>query len=92
MVKLTARVYGRHDGQTRHRQRESFFPSRTYDFEEFTLEERNSDLTGTNDYTELAITAIDEAECERILQGQISDGVFENCATGRVEIVKIEEA
>lgn len=87
MVTRAWRVYGA-DG---HRQRESFGAS--WGFKERKGEPPrrvkvfNSDVTGTNDYSLIVITSSTAAECERRLQGQISDGVFENSRTGRVEEV-----
>lgn len=94
-VTRTWRVYGR-DG---HRQKESFRPSYVYDFtdsyyhrgETMVIDVKNSDKTGTNDYTEVSITADTAEACERELWGQISDGIFENSRVGKVEEVCINE-
>lgn len=84
MITRVWRVYGM-DG---HRQRESFHKSYTYDFSKGNdvriIEVRNSDLTGTNEYTEIAITRNTEDECFFELDGQLSDGIFENCRTGKI--------
>lgn len=85
-ITRTWKVYGC-DG---HRQRESFAPSVFYNFSNELdgvgfLEVLNSDTTGTNEYTILRITRNTAEECEREFWGQISDGVFENSRTGRVE-------
>lgn len=76
------RIYGI-DG---HRQQESFNPSYTYDFSKDSvtriIEVRNADITGTNDYTELVITRNSEQECYDELNGQLSDGIFENVRVG----------
>lgn len=75
------RVYGV-DG---HRQRESFSPSIN-----FTTSNgnkvwiRNSDLTGTNDYTEVVIQANTNERIIRVLKSQIDDGIFENSRVGKV--------
>lgn len=79
-------------GAEGHRQRESFFPSICYNFstreEPRIIQELNSDLTGTNEYTEVAITCSNAALCEAELDGQITDGIFENSRVGKiVEIV-----
>lgn len=86
MVTKTFRVYGREG----HRQRESFFPSEKYDFSSEAdgiriIETRNSDITNTNDYTEVVITRNTADECDRELEGQWSDGLFENSNYGRIE-------
>ena len=80
------KVYGARGG---HRQRESFFPSYKWDFTKGdnirVLEVLNSDTTGTNEYSIVRITRNTAEECERELWGQITDGIFENSRTGRVE-------
>lgn len=48
-------------------------------------------MTGTNEYTIIRITRNTAEECERELDGQISDGFFENCVVGKV-IEVLEEA
>ena len=87
MVTRTFRVYGA-DG---HRQAVSFQKSVVLDFSKGgrtrILDIRNADVTGTNDYTEIAITTDSAAECARELDGQITDGLFENYRTGKVEEV-----
>ena len=80
-------------GVAGHRQRESFCKSYTYNFsspEEGTriLEVRNSDLTGTNDYSLVIITRNTAKECMDELSGQLSDGIFENSRTGIIEEVE----
>lgn len=83
-VTRTWRVYGA-DG---HRQKASFAPSAVYDWStegnarKVALE--NADMTGTNEYTIIRITRNTTDECERELDGQISDGFFENCVVGKV--------
>lgn len=88
MVTRAWKVYGAYG----HRQRESFFKSQTDDWTKGEdvrkLEIENSDKTGTNEYTIIRITRNTAEECEEMLNGQISDGVFENSRTGKVvEIV-----
>lgn len=84
MVTRTWRVYG-WDG---HRQRESFTPSYRYEFgADRIIEVLNSDKTGTNDYSEVTITRNTANECLAELEGQISDGIFENSRVGKVEEV-----
>lgn len=83
------KVYGA-DG---HRQRESFHESYKYDFTGSygrglcLIEVENSDITGTNEYTIIRITMDSAEACLRELEGQISDGIFENSKTG--DIVEI---
>ncbi|MBD5554869.1 MAG: hypothetical protein HDQ95_05845 [Roseburia sp.] len=75
-------------GAEGHRQRESFNPSYTYDWTDGDnvrkIEVENSDKTGTNDYSIIRITRNTAEECERELDGQISDGIFENSRVGEV--------
>lgn len=73
-----------------HRQRESFVPSYRYDGiqrEDGTvdIEVINGDKTGTNDYSIIRITADSAEACEKELIGQVSDGVYENSRTGKIE-------
>lgn len=85
MVTRSWKVYG-FDG---HRQRESFCRSYTYDFSEEgdcrIIRVENSDKTGTNKYTIVRITRNSFTECEDELEGQLSDGIFENSRVGYVE-------
>ena len=81
-------------GAEGHRQKESFNSSVCYNFstdeQPRLIQIYNSDLTGTNDYTEIVITRSAEAYCEAELGGQITDGIFENNRVGDVvEIVEI---
>lgn len=83
------KVYG-HYG---HRQKHSFCKSYKYDFSNNEVGIRiiavmNSDYTGTNDYSLVRITRPTADECQRELDGQISDGIFEDCRVGAV--VEIE--
>ena len=84
MVKRSWKVYGMEG----HRQRESFSPSYKYDFSENgitrIIEVENSDRTGTNDFSIVHITRDTDDECIRELEGQLSDGIFENSRTGAV--------
>ena len=79
----TFRVYGQ-DGR---RQRLSFAPSVRFDWSEDgavrILDVRNSDKTGTNDYTEIEITT-DRRSPESELMAQIEDGIFEDSKTGKI--------
>ena len=90
-VTKTWKVYGA-DG---HRQRESFFESVHYDWSNNRwgvriFEADNFDKTGTHDYTIIRITRNTADECDRELEGQISDGYFENSRTGKVVEIKTE--
>ena len=84
-VTRTWKIYGA-DG---HRQRESFGKSYKYDFSENgktrIIEVLNSDQTGTNDYSIIRITRDTAEECQEELDGQLSDGIFENSRYGKVE-------
>ncbi len=75
-------------GAEGHRQRESFGESYKYDFSENgiirIIEVDNSDKTGTNEYSIIRITRNSFEECEQELNGQLSDGIFENSRVGKV--------
>ncbi len=91
MIRKTYRVFG----EQGHRQRESFHRSYIHNFScaedgVRILDVRNADITGTNEYTEIAIIRNTEAECDRELEGQLSDGIFENSNTGIVKVVGVE--
>ena len=85
MITRTWKVYGAEG----HRQRESFNKSYKYDFSKENdvriIEVENSDKTGTNDYSVVKITRNTSEECQDELDGQISDGIFENSRVGIVE-------
>ena len=86
------KIYGMYDGVKTHRQRESFKPSQKYDFSDQKVGTRvieviNSDRTGTNEYSIIRITRNTPEECEEELNGQLSDGVFENSRIGNIEEV-----
>lgn len=87
MITRTWKVYGA-DG---HRQKESFNRSSRHDFsgEHGTriIEIRNADVTGTNEYSILRITRDTAEECQQEMEGQISDGIFENVRVGIIEEV-----
>lgn len=88
MTTRTWKVYGMNG----HRQRESFNSSYKWDFSDKEcgvriIEVENSDKTGTNDYSIIRISRNTYEECYEELQGQISDGIFENSRVG--EIVEI---
>lgn len=86
MITRAWKVYGKEG----HKQRESFNPSCVYDFTNDKdgvriVAVHNSDKTGTNDYSVLITTNTDFDECELEMKAQISDGIFENSAVGKVE-------
>lgn len=86
------RVYGA-DG---HRQKESFNPTRSYNW---TTPDKvrviniiNADTSGTNEYSTICITAESDYEIYRELAGQIDDGIFENYRVGKItEIIDGQE-
>lgn len=88
MVTRVWKVYGM-DG---HRQKESFNDSYRYDFSKDgdvrIIEVENSDKTGTNDYSLIRITRDTTKQCDEELEGQLTDGIFENYRTGRIEEVE----
>lgn len=88
MVTKSWKVYG----FLGHRQRESFNKSYKWDFSEDDnvriIEVENSDKTGTNDYSIVRITRNTSEECEAELNGQISDGIFENSNVGDIEEIE----
>ena len=49
----------------------------------------NADVTGTNEYSLVIITRDTEEECFDELDGQLSDGIFENSRTGFVKEVDL---
>ena len=83
MATKTYRIYGLEG----HRVKESFDTSYIRDWSEGDniriISAACSDLTGTNDYVDLTITRNTVEECQDELEGQISDGIFENQRTGR---------
>lgn len=75
-----------------HRQRESFSPSRAFtDWRGNDIEIRNSDITGTNDYSIILVTSETAEACERVMEGQLSDGVFENCRSPIAVEVSVDD-
>lgn len=83
----TWKIFGTPD----HRQKYSFEPSERHDWSEDgktrIVEIDNADKTGTNDYSIIRITRDTAEECEDELNGQISDGLFENYKVGKIEEV-----
>lgn len=85
MVSKYYQVYGKEG----HRQRESFNGS--YEFTNYSgtkITVFNSNITKTNLFTLVKITAETSEDCEKALNGQISDGIFENSAVGFVGEIK----
>lgn len=91
MVKKAWKVYGAEG----HRQSESFYESYKYNWSNEKLvriiEVFNSDKTGTNDYSIIAITRNSEEECFEELWGQIYDGIFEDCRTGQLVEISLDD-
>lgn len=46
-----------------------------------------ADLTGSHEYVVLTITARTRQDCTRELYAQLSDGIFENCRTGKIDLL-----
>lgn len=79
-------------GLPEHRQKIAFESSVDYDWTTPEYGVRlvsldTAERTGTHDYVIVRITRNTAHECSRELDGQISDGIFENCRTGAVEEV-----
>lgn len=83
MKTMAWRIYGR-DG---HRQRESFGSCLDFTRESdgTRVQLLTSEKTGTNEYVILVVTARTAEMCCEELEGQLSDGVFENSFCGNVE-------
>ena len=90
MVRVTFRVFGK-DG---HRQRVSFGDS--FEFGTFGGDVHIKCLCGdrtlTNEFVDLIITADSFKRCADELNAQLSDGIFESCAVGKILIRGIEVA
>lgn len=91
MVTKSFKVYGAEG----HRQRESFAPSAIYDWSKENdiriVEIQNADITGTHEFSRLIITRNTEQEVIAELNGQISDGIFENNRVGNIVEEQEEE-
>ena len=85
MITKAWKVYGLKG----HRQKISFGDSVKYDFSENgktrMIELLCSDKTKTNEYCILRITMDTSEQCIHELNGQISDGIFENARVGNIE-------
>ena len=90
MIRVTFRVFGK-DG---HRQRASFGES--FEFSTFGgdvhIECVCEDRTHTNRFVDVNITADSFKRCADELNAQLSDGIFESCAVGKILIKSIEVA
>ena len=90
MVRVTFRVFGK-DG---HRQRASF--GQSFEFNTFGgdahIECVCEDRTLTNKFVDVIITAYSFKRCADELNAQLSDGIFETCAVGKILIRGIEVA
>ena len=90
MVRVTYRVFGK-DG---HRQRASFGES--FEFDTFGgdahIECVCEDRTLTNHFVDVKVTADSFKRCANELNAQLSDGIFETCAVGKILIRGIEVA
>ena len=90
MVRVTFRVFGK-DG---HRQRASF--GKSFEFSTFGgdahIECVCEDRTLTNKFVDVIIMANSLECCVNELNAQLSDGIFESCAVGKILIRGIEVA
>ena len=88
MIRVTFRVFGK-DG---HRQRASFGES--FEFDTFGgdahIECVCEDRTRTNKFVDVIVTADLFIRCVEELNAQLSDGIFESCAVGKISIIGIE--
>ena len=88
MVRVTFRVFGK-DG---HRQRASFGES--FKFGPFGgsayVECLCEDRTHTNEFVDVILTGDSFKCCADEFNSQLSDGIFETCAVGKISIIGIE--
>lgn len=79
-------------GAVGHRQRDSFSPSDEWENKRNgkinILSFYRSDITGTNDYSLVEITADTNEECETEFEAQLYDGAFECCNVGKIEVIE----
>lgn len=74
-------------GAAGHRQAASFGKSTFHsNIGGVAIEFRCADVTGTNEYAEVVIYCDNLVYCIRRCLAQISDGIFENCRTGRISV------
>ena len=72
-----------------HRQRESFADSFSFNtINGACIMVRNYDMTGTHEYTKVIVLAKNEKLCDEDFEAQLTDGIFENSKTGKIEVVK----
>ena len=72
-----------------HRQRESFADSFAFNTTNGAfIMIWNYDMTGTHEYTKVIILAKNEKLCNEEFEVQLTDGVFENSKTGKIEVTK----
>ena len=78
-----------------HRQSASFGRSSFWDFSQDgdvrKISVLREDILQTNDHVIVIIERNTAEECEAELNGQLSDGIFENCRVGGVEVLYGEE-
>ena len=89
MVRVTYRVFGK-DG---HRQRASFGESFEFGTHGGSAHIKClcEDRTLTNKFVDVVVTADSFKRCANELNAQLSDGIFENCAVGKILIKDIEK-
>lgn len=89
MIRTTFRVFGKEG----HRQRASFGKSFKFiaDRGNAHIECVCEDRTLTNSFVEVIITADSFKCCVNELNTQLSDGIFESCAVGKIIIRDIEK-
>ena len=75
-------VYGR-DG---HRQRASFNLSTCIRSNNVIISLNSFDCTGTHDYVDVVLLYHNDDEARKEFYAQISDGFFENCNIGKIEL------
>ena len=78
------REYYRVWGVEGHRQRASFGKSVLLETADAIVFVACADVTGTNDFCGLTVFSFSGTP-DKTVEGQITDGVFENCRVGRVE-------
>lgn len=71
-------------GANGHRQRESFCQSYTLCVNNTSIAVVNSDITDTNEFSIVIITADTAEEIALALDGQLWDGIFENSKKGDI--------
>ena len=90
MVRVTFRVFGK----AGHRQRASF--GKSFEFGMLGgsahIECVCEDRTLTNEFVDVIVTADSFRRCANELNAQLSDGIFESCAVGKILIRGIEVA